>query len=180
VSRLEIEFSCKMYAIVEVQGYSTSECGFLPKEVYITCADGEHHFIILPPKPLQDFTEKDQKVITWNTRKYHNIPWAYGNVTMADFLVSINRLCKSFTTILSKGREKATYLSRILNRTVIDLSDYGFPSIRSSENKIKSCSAHYPPTAHCAVSSAVLLRDFLNGQRNIEALFRGNKSADIQ
>jgi hypothetical protein len=160
-----------MYAIIELQGFSTTGFGFLPKEVFFWSKECSKRYIINPPQSLNKFSAKDKKVIVWNTHMYHNIPWGIGDISLKDFIEDIKALTCKYRFILTKGGEKAAYLSKLLNRRVFDLTFYGCPSIRNCDTKIKSCNAHYPYTKNCAISSAAIIREFLNGQRNIEALF---------
>jgi hypothetical protein len=163
-----------MYCIIDLQGYSTKELAFLPKEVFLCAENASHKYFIKPPKPFESFTQSDQKVIEWNSFRYHHLPWPAGNITLGDFAIDIKERTSKYKFILCKGAEKAVYLSRILNRAVIDLTFYGCPSI-SKKVSASPCKLHFSNNTHCARSSAFLLDDFINGQRHLKSLFSENK-----
>jgi hypothetical protein len=162
-----------MYCIVEVQGYSTKELSFLPKEVFLCADEMTHKYFIKPPKALNDFTKNDQKVIEWNSFRYHHLPWPAGNIELGSFLLDIKARTSNYKFILCKGGEKAAYLTKILNRSVIDLTYYNFPSIRNIPGS--PCNLHFSRNSKCAVVTAKFLKDYIDGQPHIKSLFNQNK-----
>jgi hypothetical protein len=165
-----------MYCIVELQGYSTKEFSLLPKEVFLFAENESHKYFIKPPKPIESFSHEDKKTIEWSSFKYHHLPWPAGNITLGDFLIDIKERTAKYKFILCKGAEKATYLTKILNRVVIDLTFYGCPSIRI-KFAAAPCALHFSRNTHCARASAFQIRDFIDGQPHIKKLFSEDKQS---
>jgi len=160
-----------MWCIIEMQGYSTQEYLFLPKEVFLTSKDGNKKFLVRLPKDFNEFSKTDRNRIIWTTSKYHHIPWPIGNCELDSLQTTLKAETSKYNFILTKGAEKATYLSSLLNRTVIDLTFYGCPSIRK-ENAETPCGIHLTQkNTHCAVASARFIKNWLDGNRHIREIF---------
>lgn len=158
------------YCIVELQGYTTKELSLIPKEVFLCAEDATHKYFIKPPKAFETFSPEDKKTIEWSSFRYHHLAWPAGTISLGDFLLDINKRTSNYKFILCKGFEKAAYLSRILNRKVIDVTFYGCPSIRKN-SAAAPCGLHFSKNTHCARSSAFQIKDFLDGQQHIKKLF---------
>jgi hypothetical protein len=162
------------YCIVELQGYSTKEYSLLPKEVFLCSENESHKYFIKPPKDIEKFSPADKKIIDWNSFKYHHLPWPCGTITLGDFVLDIKERVAKYKFIICKGAEKATYLTKILNRPVTDITFYGCPSIRKKP-AAAPCGLHFnKKNTHCARASAIQIKEFIHGQPAVKKLFSEN------
>lgn len=156
--------------IVELQGYTTQELGLIPKEVFLLAENNSHKYFIKPPKTFHTFSSADKKTIEWSSFKYHHLPWPGGSIDLGSFLEDIKERTSNYKYILCKGSEKAAYLTKILNRTVTDVTFYGCPSIRKN-SCIAPCGLHFSKNTHCARASAYQIKEFIDGQSHFKKLF---------
>jgi hypothetical protein len=145
-----------MWCVIDVQGYATSEHVILPKEVVICSETSLEKFVIKPPKPLWEYEQKDKDRINWAQNKYHHIPFNYGDTEHDELNQLIYFSVAKYEKIFTKGREKATYLTNLLGREVIDLSNTQCPSIRKDVGP--ACAIHTKQPAHCAEANAKFLK----------------------
>jgi hypothetical protein len=149
-----------MWCVIELQGYANTATKCLPKEIVICSNNHLSQFVVKPPQKLCDFSQKDRCLINWATNYYHNIPWATGELLLNDLPLVLSKETSTYSQIFTKGREKAAYLSQLLNRPVEDLSAFGCPSIRKSAHE-KPCEIHFKQTAHCALVNAKTLQQWI-------------------
>jgi hypothetical protein len=141
-----------MACTIDVQGYTTSEHGLLPKEICIYAQNSVVKFHVNPCKQLWQFSKEDRCRIGWATNKYHFIDWNEGDTDLSDIPYFVYHAALPYDKIYTKGREKALYLMGLLGRPVEDLTLYNCPSLRP--HRLPACSIHKSSEAHCAFANA--------------------------
>lgn len=97
-----------MKGVVDFQAFTDNSNRFIVKEFAIV---SEHIFIQIvfdAPYDLSNLNQKMQRSARWLSRHYHRIKWSEGSVPYDEDL--IRTMCKPFTTIYTKGLEKAQFL----------------------------------------------------------------------
>jgi hypothetical protein len=158
-----------MWCIVEVQGFSTSNAKFIPKElVFLDQKANLKTFLFKPPADVSKLTRKDYKTILWATRQYHMMNWSSGDMAYEQFEHILASETSKYSHILTKGRDKMKLLSKILNRPIIDMSIAQVPKYEALNSD--ACSFHYSKTAHCAERNARSAAKSLDGHPDLEFL----------
>jgi hypothetical protein len=163
-----------MWCIVEVQGFSTSNAKFIPKElVFLDQNASLKKFLFKPPVAVANLTRKDYKTILWATRQYHMMQWNSGDIAYEQFENILSSETSKYTHILTKGRDKMVMLSKVLNRPIIDMSIARVPKYEALNSD--ACSFHYSKTAHCAERNARSAAKSLDGHPDLELLLGPSK-----
>jgi hypothetical protein len=163
-----------MHCVIELQGYTDCKQFFCPKEICLKAEDNEKHFVITPPVSLCALSEKDQKIINWATCRYHHIPWIIGAIDIDTAIHYLRKETIKYSHIVTKGKVKAAYLSRVLGRHVIDLTTHGCPSVRFGVT-FEPCNAHFnKKNTHCALASARFIDGWIYAQEKLSGkMFEG-------
>jgi hypothetical protein len=141
-----------MACVIDIQGYINSEQRLIPKEIVVCSQSKTVQYIVKPPKSLWQFNRKDRSLINWATHKYHYIPWYSGDTHFNEIPYLVYFEALPFKKVYTKGREKAVYLTELLAREVVDLTDLGCPSLRKKQTS--PCANHTEAKAHCALANA--------------------------
>jgi hypothetical protein len=166
-----------MWCIVEVQGFSTSNAKFIPKELVILDQDqGLKKFLFKAPMDISNVSHKDYKTILWATSKYHMLHWNSGDIDYQQLEHLLVSETSKYTHILTKGRDKMNFLSKILNRPIIDMSTARMPKYKALNSD--ACSFHYSKAAHCAERNARAAAESLNGHPDFEFLLGTAQQVD--
>ena len=109
-----------------------------------------------PPCTLCKLSLDVQRQIQWLERHHHMIPFESGLYPYETLKLHLTTLAHPFSTILCKGLEKARFLNNILQQKVINLEDYGCPSLDSFHHD-HYCDFHLKKGGTCALRNAKAL-----------------------
>lgn len=119
-------------AVVEFQAFSGNKRKFIIKELAIVANSFQCHIVFKAPFPKENLNDKSRKTNHWLEQNYHKIAWEEGDYPYKARV--IRNLCKDFTTIYTRGREKAQFL-RKFHTDVRELDDL----LCNGNNLICSC-----------------------------------------
>ncbi len=97
-----------MKAVVEFQAFSDNNNRYIVKELAIVSDGFVAQIIFDSPYDISCLNQKMQRSARWLSRHYHKIRWTEGSVPYNENLIRI--MCQPFTTIYTKGAEKAQFL----------------------------------------------------------------------
>ncbi len=98
-----------MKAVVHFQAFSDNDNRFIVKELAIVGDNFLTQIVFDAPYDFFKLNPKMQRSARWLSRHYHKIKWTEGSgVPYNEDLIRI--LCKPFSTIYTKGVEKANFL----------------------------------------------------------------------
>lgn len=148
----------KKYIIIDIQGFKLGKKNFIPKEVATYDSTGRiSHFIFKAPYEYSFLSRRDKRTVDWLTRNHHTIKWTSGFVSLDHFNEILESLTRNVSIIYVKGREKAEHISKIINKSVIDLSD----SISNIEKSTPNCTFHTSIQCVCALTNVYKLSQFI-------------------
>ena len=122
--------------------------------------------IFLPPVNFNSLPKSEQKAYNWLTNYLHGLHWDSG-----DYLhLNLNQIIQSFVLrnpnaiFYAKGKEKADFLSKYLDRKVVNLDDLGSPRVEQLYFKnFVNCNKHLPhhnSKNHCALKKSKAFYDW--------------------
>lgn len=123
-----------MAMIVDIQGFQLPDQFVLKEFANITLrSDTINHILLQSPIPWNDIPPNYQKINNWLTRNCHGLIWADGDVPYNSLFNEIRKILEPAEFICVKGLEKKRWIENIIkhSKPVIDLHDYGCPSIRN-------------------------------------------------
>lgn len=141
-----------MSLVVDVQFFKTSDKTKTPKELAIF--DGLHmsHFVFKPPYQYNLLPEHLKKEADWIVKYHHGIRWEDGHTPLYLFENILKWHVRNAKDVYVKGKEKADFLRKILNQTVIELPEQ--PRLNSME---PMCLYHSTSPCFCALSNVYYL-----------------------
>lgn len=169
--------------IVDVQGFQFKSNPFICKELAIkkfslenSCCHNINKFVFNYPIEFKYLNSNIQNQINFLTKKKHGLDWY--SLSDTPFLYQYSDLGKILQTeiidkdcktILVKGEQKAKWLGNMFNNSIniINIEDYGCPSISVLKNETKSlncnlnCLLHYLSDRSCAVENVQLFNNWL-------------------
>lgn len=155
-----------MYYIVDVQGFVRLGEEFVLKKFAMITVDGNRfdhlEFIVKPPCPFENLSEKYRIINSWFERNFHGITWDSGTIIYGEAMMHICQILHDARVIYVWGLEKKKWLNGVLGSSVViyDLREHNCPSMmklkllfdyRSEENKFSKEFA-------CAGENVVLMK----------------------
>ena len=151
-------------------GFRHQNNSFLVKELAIPTSDYSDSLIFLPPVDFQSLPKSEQKAFNWLTDYSHGLHWDRGNY----LYLNLNQIIQKFVLrnpnaiFYAKRKEKAEFLSKYLDRKVVNLDDLGCPRVENLYFKIfVNCNKHLPhhiSKNHCALKKLKAFDDWLKNE----------------
>ena len=117
--------------VLDFEGFRHQKNTLIVKELAIITSDYSDSLIFLPPINFNFLPKSEQKAYNWLTNYLHGLHWDSG-----DYLyLNSNQIIQSFVLrnpnaiFYAKGKEKADFLSKYLDRKVVNLDDLGCPRV---------------------------------------------------
>ena len=153
-----------------LRDFDTRKNTYIVKELAITTSnysDSLFFYLQLISIPFQNL---QQKAYNWLTTYLHGLHWDSG-----DYLyLNLNQIIQSFVlrspnaVFYAKGKEKADFLSKYLDRKVVNLDDLGCPRVEQFYFKnFVNCSKqlpHHNSKNHCALKKSKAFYDWLKNE----------------
>ena len=80
-----------------------------------------------PPYEMSRLNDKTIRTNEWMERRYHRLRWDDGYIPYTDMSRTIAQISSNFTTMYTKGSEKAAFL-HVYHRNVINLNEMNAPT----------------------------------------------------
>lgn len=141
-----------MNAIVDIQLFKVDDEQYIIKELAVIQNKKIAHFIFKPPYPFENLALKYKKQAKWLMRYHHCIKWNEGEIEFEQFKNILNKCTSNAETIYVKGREKAAYLRKVLDKKIVELPES--PSLKLST---PSCLFHSSERCRCSLRTAKFL-----------------------
>lgn len=115
--------------VVEFEAFQGINGELIIKELAIVDVDhGLCHYVLFkPPYGRTRLNRKYKRVADWLQHKLHGISWSEGVVDYTLLPSTIHDVCSTYSTVFTKGLEKARFLSAF-HRDVVDLNDINAPT----------------------------------------------------
>ena len=108
--------------VLDCEGFRHQKNTFRLKELAITTSNYSDSLIFLPSVNFNSLPKSEQKAYNWLTNYLHGLHWDSG-----DYLyLNLNQIIQSFVLrnpnaiFLAKGKEKGDFLSKYLDRKVVN------------------------------------------------------------
>jgi len=157
-----------MDIIIEIQGFRNVDEKFIPKEVAVVAINATiiGHWIMMPPCPFSDLSERVRRENNWLSRNYHGIEWFDGEANLKYFTLQLREITRQTRYIYTRGQEKARYLCELLSRNVYNLEGISppFKELPDGEEDGQRCTHHGFRTKAkflCALRNAYKLKHWL-------------------
>lgn len=112
-----------MVLIIDFQGFKIENNEFVVKELAAYDGYRVSHYVFERPFDFKYLPRKYQKQSIWLSRHYHGIDWVAGDIPLSKLDEILNRLSNDESQIYIKGREKANYLRRFINKPLLELDE---------------------------------------------------------
>ena len=156
--------------VLDFEGFRHQKNTFIVNELAITTSDYSDSLIFLPPVNFNSLPKSEQKAYNWLTNYLHGLHWDSG-----DYLyLNLNQIIQSFVlrnpnaVFYAKGKEKADFLSKYLDRKVVNLDDLGCARVEQLYFKnFVNCNKHLPhhnSKNHCALKKSKAFFDWLKNE----------------
>lgn len=146
------------FIILDIQGFTINDEEFIPKE--LASYDSNHcisHYVFQPSRSFSSLSTKFRNTANWLMSHHHCIDWNDGFVPASRFDEIVYYLCRSTKVAYVKGREKATFLRRILTIPVKELPE--------NECKLEvgapMCPYHKKRPSMCSLSNVFYLFSYV-------------------
>jgi hypothetical protein len=101
----------------------------------------------------------------WIRNNLNGIHWYDGDVSYYKLKKIASDIARTFPTIYTKGSEKTTLLSNLMNANVYNLDDYNTPKHKVINSQFTRCQFHYTrPQSSCSVEKAMKYYGWLKKQ----------------
>lgn len=141
-----------MNAVVDIQLFKVDDQQYIVKELAVIKNKKIAHFVFKPPFPFKDLPVKYQAQANWLMKNHHCIKWNKGEIECEKFEDILKSCTYNANKIYVKGREKALYLRKILNKNIIEL-----PESPSLKLDTPSCLFHSSERCRCSLKTVKVL-----------------------
>lgn len=139
----------KNFIILDFQWYRFNSDIILPKELASCDSDFKRsHFVFRPVFSFGALTIADQHVANYAFYKHHGLKWTEGYTPLSEFDDIVRKLCADAEVVFVKGKEKKEFLSRILDKRIVDV--VCAEKIRKGK---PACGFHASEFAVCALAN---------------------------
>ena len=156
--------------VLDFEGFRHQKNTFIVKELAITTSDYSDSLIFLPPINFNSLPKSEQKAYNWLTSYLHGLHWDSG-----DYLdLNLNQIIQRFVlrnpnaVFYAKRKEKADFLSKYLDRKVVNLDDLGCPRVEQLYFKnfvnFNKHLPHHNSKDHCALKKSKAFYDWLKNE----------------
>lgn len=148
-----------MNLILDIQGFKDENNKFIPKELAAYDGDKINHHVFKQPFSMDLLSPEAYNQALWLMKYHHCICWKSGHTPVHHFSTIIKTLTDDFEFVYVKGREKADYIKKYCNKTIIEIDEQ--PILVKTAPK---CFYHSNSPAMCALSNVFFLYDtfFMN------------------
>ena len=117
--------------IIDVVAFRRNDDELIPKELAILDPDAHcmSSWIIKPPCLWSDLKPNIQQENAWYTKNCHGLSWDDGDLPYTSFRQTLINYTEHASLLYCYGLETQMYLSRILERDVIDLKQMQCPKL---------------------------------------------------
>jgi len=157
-----------MDIVIDIQGFRNADEKFIPKEVAVVAINATiiGHWIMMPPCPFSDLSERVRRENNWLSRNYHGIEWFDGEGNLKYFTLQLREITRQARYIYTRGQEKTRYLRELLSRNVYNLEGISppFKELPDGEEGGQRCTHHGFRTKAkflCALRNAYKLKHWL-------------------
>ena len=111
--------------VLDFEGFGHQKNTVIVKEIAITTSDYSDSL----PVNFNSLPKSEHKAYNWLTNYFYGLHWDSGD----DLYLKLNQIIQSFVLrnlnaiFYAKGKEKADFLSKYLDRKVVNLDDLGCP-----------------------------------------------------
>jgi hypothetical protein len=153
--------SSSSYAVLEFHGFRDGNNELIVKELALAGSRGDYLIVFFEsPYDKSCLDSRTLKSVNWLEKHFHHISWDYGDVKYSEEVMTT--LCNHYSTIYTKGLEKANFLRRFHSNVKLISDTVPKPSIEEEEEEGKTrCPLHMSGAAHCALKSALFYMKWL-------------------
>lgn len=151
--------------IVEFQGFYGLHGEFLVKELAIVGVSNvqcEKILFTMPVNrhqlPCESIRQND-----WLTRNFHHISFDEEGDDYENLVDILDGRTRNYTSVLTKGEEKAKFLSQLLNRDVHNVESFLEVSLRKLPDVEYKCT-HF---GECALKNAMKIKKWIDSVINV-------------
>lgn len=141
------------FLVIDIQGFFNQN--FIPKEISISDGKRSIHLLFKPIVPFRQLPQRDQREVIWLEKNYLNINYRDGYVELKYSEKILSDICKHYNKIYVKGNQKADFLSKYVNVTIINLEH-----LQNVPNLVKTNSACFYHSKNNSMCT----------ERNVEAI----------
>ena len=131
-----------------LRDFDTRKTHFIVKKLAITTSDCSDSLIFLPPVNFNSLPKSEQKAYNCLTNLFARTSLG---IAGDNLYLNLNQIIQSFVlrnlnaVFYAKGKEKADFLSKYLDRKVMNLDDLGCPRVEHLYfKKFVNCNKHLP------------------------------------
>lgn len=150
-------------AIIEFEGFQLHPYIFIVKELSFYAVENGYHsrWTFLPPCHWDSLPPQKRKSYAWFIQNGHLLSWNSGKLPYTSLRVILTSLFASYTTLYTKGPEKAKFLQKLSGRPILDLNQLGCPNVLCWDRVYVRCPDHTPDFRHCALAKATAYGSFI-------------------
>lgn len=158
--------------LIEFQAFKNNLDTYIIKELCCGDLDSENYcrYLFKPPYKKCLLYPKVRTTNDWLERNWHRIGWYEGDVDYCNLRSILRHEVNSHSILITKGREKAVFLEKILERNVINAEDLLPSSI--SLNDIRDGDIQCTHTGKCAVKNVFKLREWIKSEPDYIKIFQ--------
>lgn len=148
--------------VVDFQGFKDEKNNFIVKELAVGGIDESQkvfysRFLFKSPYPFHHLPRRIQIANQWVSRNYHGLRWDEGNEDYERLQYILQSTTGYRQVVLCKGAEKSDFLSRMINREVINMD--GVITRRFSKLPVQGSPCHHG--RNCAVDNLIKISQWL-------------------
>lgn len=118
-------------AVIDFQGYLSSQNSFIIKELSIIDVDHPTQLRQWLFKPPTQFNGNPNSLANkWIYKNLHGISWEAGTVDYSELENVLQSATSSYVYLFAKGLEKCKFLEQLTGKDVFNLQDFGCPSLK--------------------------------------------------
>ena len=149
-------------AVVEMQCFVDNEGRFIVKELAIVSGNIQSHWVFKPPYDSTKLDNKALRTNRWAEKYYHGLAWLSGDTPYEALERIIRRFCIMFDRIYTRGSEKCTLLTKILEPLQVKVINVDTIALTPPDDQkpLPRCLRHASNQAlnhRCALHKASLL-----------------------
>lgn len=162
--------------LIEFQAFVNNLDTYIVKELCFANLNSEEYqrFLFKPPYEKSILLPKAKVTNNWLEKNWHEIGWYEGEIEYSKMRAIIRNKVSSYSIVVTKGREKALFLEKIIEKKVINAED-----ITNSPTSFKDMVEEDFQCTHrgkCAVKNVFSLRDWLKTVPDVDKIFEREES----
>jgi hypothetical protein len=154
--------------VIEIQGFTGRNKNFVLKELTMMNVETQQiifNALVTSPYSFNSLSPQEQRVVNYVSKNIIQLRWEDGIITFTHLLHKILKTIKPDDTVYTKGNIKCKFLTKILNRHVVDLGEtFCCPSLKVlRKNELaEDCPFHNNPKESCSLTSARQISVWMN------------------